>query len=220
MRRILNSIANLGFRGFRSTMEVLGFSDDTINAFIYNPIFYRDCIRRSSPTAGIVAEILIREFQPKTVIDIACGCGIYVKEFRDRGVDAVGLDGSKVAIKMSLAGDKLGFVNFCRGFSPIREKADLCVSIECAEHVDKRFSTDIVSMLASASDHIFFTAAIPGQGGVEHINEQPNSFWIDLFARQGFAFDRELTERLRREMQEKKVIWWIPQNLMIFKKSV
>ena len=41
--------------------------------------------------------------------------------------------------------------------------------------------------LTSFSDVILFSAAIPGQGGTHHVNEQWPSYWIEKFAARGYV---------------------------------
>ncbi|MCA9789386.1 MAG: hypothetical protein KC462_06410, partial [Cyanobacteria bacterium HKST-UBA05] len=62
---------------------------------------------------------------------------------------------------------------------PIRfnQTFDLAMCVEIAEHIPNRCSRQLVKTLTKASDTVFFTAAPPGQGGVGHINEQPQAFW-------------------------------------------
>ena len=58
------------------------------------------------------------------------------------------------------------------------------------------------ALAAAARKHVCLTAAGPGQAGLCHVNCQPKSFWIRLFADQGFAFDEVLTDRWQRENAE------------------
>ena len=50
--------------------------------------------------------------------------------------------------------------------------------------------SSFVHEITQLSDRVVFSAAIPGQGGVNHINERPQSYWIDKFSTFDFiAFD-------------------------------
>jgi hypothetical protein len=45
-----------------------------------------------------------------------------------------------------------------------------------AEHLDARHADTFVTNLTSASNIAFLTAAEVGQGRLNHVNEQPNSY--------------------------------------------
>jgi hypothetical protein len=67
------------------------------------------------------------------------------------------------------------------------------------------------------------TAAPPGQGGTQHVNEQPKEYWGALFSERGFR--RSLRDELALQIgileAQKRgdhVAFWFPSNLMIFTK--
>ena len=67
---------------------------------------------------------------------------------------------------------------------------DLVISLEVAEHLPASSADQFVESLTGLSDFVLFSAAIPHQGGVNHINEQWQSYWAEKFAaRQYLAFD-------------------------------
>jgi hypothetical protein len=95
---------------------------------------------------------------------------------------------------------------------------DLCCSIEVAEHLPEESADVFVETLCGLSNTIFFTAAVENQGGHGHINEQPNEYWIEKFSAFGFKYKEALTKQMRQEMNDNKVVWWISNNLMIFRR--
>jgi hypothetical protein len=50
---------------------------------------------------------------------------------------------------------------------------DLVQSLEVAEHIPPAQTEIFVDNLAAHGDVILFSAAVPGQGGEFHVNEQP-----------------------------------------------
>ncbi len=191
----------------------------TVNTNIYDRRFFRNTIQLEGASARAAVEILNKYFQSKSVIDIGCGAGIYLKEFQKKGVEILGYDGSPAALEESLVGDKIKLHDLEKPLF-LKRKFDLCLCFEVAEHLEFRYSEVLVDTLVRLAPVIVFTAATPGQGpeSIGHINEQPHEFWIELFRKKGFYLDKELTEKIRKEMKEKKVVWWITKNLMIFKK--
>ena len=58
---------------------------------------------------------------------------------------------------------------------------------------------------------------MPGSSGRDHVNEQPNDYWIEKFAARGFGFDRELAMRLRSEWRAEGVDEAFFKSLMVFR---
>ena len=87
------------------------------------------------------------------------------------------------------------------------------MSIEVAEHLPESAADGFCRTLASASDYLLFSAAIPGQGGVGHFNEQPLPYWVDKFWKLGFV----PIEPIRPYIAEDRTIQpWLRQNLIMF----
>ena len=90
---------------------------------------------------------------------------------------------------------------------------ELAQSLEVAEHLDHIFAANFVQLLTSLADVVLFSAAIPYQGGVCHINEQPPAYWAELFAKQGYV----CLDFLRPSIwSDESVLWWYRQNLLVF----
>jgi len=67
-------------------------------------------------------------------------------------------------------------------------KFDLAICLEVAEHLEVDSADTIVETLIGLSDYILFSAAIPGQGGQNHINEQWSQYWVNKFKARGYSF--------------------------------
>ena len=186
---------------------------------IYNEHFFKRTKRMEMPSAQAVAHILIKHFHPKSIIDIGCGVGIYLKEFENNNVDIIGFDSAAAALNGSLVGNKIKLHDLCKPLT-LNKSFDLCLCIEVAEHLKPECGDILLETLTGLSQNIVFTAATPGQGSEEigHINEQSHEFWINAFEQMGFALDKESTENIKKEMEDNSVVWWITKNLMIFKK--
>jgi len=93
---------------------------------------------------------------------------------------------------------------------------DLALCLECAEHLSESVAPTLVAALANVATHVVFSAAVPGQTGVGHINEQYPDYWRDLFAIQGFQmfdFFRPLI------WNDERVEFWYRQNMYLFSKA-
>ena len=97
---------------------------------------------------------------------------------------------------------------------------DVAVSMEVAEHIPESRADRYMDLLARAGRAVVFTAAPPGQGGNDHVNERPSEYWIAKFADRGFRLDGELTRSWRDHWRRSEhVRGWYHQNLMVFRRA-
>jgi hypothetical protein len=97
------------------------------------------------------------------------------------------------------------------------ERRDIALSFEVAEHLQERYADRFVALLCRASETIVISAATPGQGGLDHVNEQEHSYWIAKFTLQGYTFDEMLSTSWRSRWKEKGAVKCYYNNLMIFR---
>ena len=90
---------------------------------------------------------------------------------------------------------------------------DLEVSLEVGEHLRTKTSRTFVRSVTAAAPVVLFSAAIPGQDGTSHINEQWPEFWQGLFAEFGYHRFDLFRSKVWRDAQ---VEWWYRQNLYLF----
>jgi hypothetical protein len=95
-------------------------------------------------------------------------------------------------------------------------KFDICLSLEVAEHIPKEFADVFIKNLVNASDIIIFSAAIPGQGGTNHVNLQYPNYWSAKFREMGFS----LLEDPRKSIPGRhKLAPWYRQNLLVYSRT-
>ena len=68
------------------------------------------------------------------------------------------------------------------------------------------------------SDRVIFTAALPGQGGTHHVNEQPHEFWDELFRACGYRRSA-LAESLLDDLAEIPEPAWMHTNLIVYERA-
>jgi hypothetical protein len=96
---------------------------------------------------------------------------------------------------------------------------DVVVSIEVAEHLPGIVADRYVDLLTRLSRVVVFTAAPPGQGGADHVNDQPPSYWVTKFQQRGFEHAEELSHRWRESWKAAgDVESWYYKNLMVFRR--
>lgn len=185
---------------------------------IYDDDFFTK-IQTSKVSINAIANSIIKHFQPLTLLDVGCGTGDLIENLRSRGVNVFGLERAETALKicMNKSLDVLKF-DIERDRLPKFEKIDVVVSMEVAEHLPESCAEHYVALLCEKTKVVVFTAATPGQGGDNHINEQPHQYWIDKFIKYGFKFDESLSLQLRYDWKLERVPDWYYRNIMIFKR--
>jgi len=172
-----------------------------------------------------IVPILMDKFNPKSVIDIGCGIGNFLKIFSQYGVNEIlGIDGDwvdKELLIQNIPEEKFKkidlnteFKSFVKDYS---YKYDLLISLEVAEHLAPATAQDFISCLCGLSDNIIFSAAIPFQGGENHVNEQWPSYWIELFKSNGFVCNNFMRPLI---WNNTNIHWWYRQNMLYFKRNV
>lgn len=187
--------------------------------WIYDADYYKQTIEGPAVrSSGTIAHSIVTEFQAKRVIDVGCGTGALLEALRSRGCEVCGLEYSAVALEYCRS-RQLDVEKFDLEHDSVdgRGPFDVAVSMEVAEHLPQSVADRYVSLLTRLSRVIVFTAATPGQGGADHVNEQPPEYWIGKFRQQGFEYAEALTHRWRAGWKAAgDVEAWYHQNLLVF----
>lgn len=166
----------------------------------------------------IVPKILSKlPFSVKSVIDVGCGLGTWLKVFKDNNVEVIrGVDGDH--LDRNLLTIPLEVLTTQDLEKPIKlnEKFDLAISLEVAEHLREESADTFVNSLVELSDVIIFSAALKNQGGQNHLNEQNPNYWMQKFSKFGYEF----YDVFRYEFwDESNVEWWYRQNMFLVAKK-
>lgn len=143
---------------------------------------------RAALTAS--AEAIVREIDPRTVLDVGCAMGFLVEALRDRGVEAYGLDVSRYAVERI----RESIRSYCWVATiaePISGRYDLIVCHEVLEHLPANEAATAIGHLCDASDDVLFASSPDDYGEETHRNVQPAEYWAELFAQFGFIRDLE-----------------------------
>lgn len=135
-----------------------------------------------------IADRIIADIRPGTILDAGCALGFLVESLRARGVDAFGLDISEYAIQNVSP----SIQPYCRVGSvtePFSRQYDLIVSIEVLEHMPKADSEQAIVNFCQHTDDILFSSTPLDYKEATHFNVQPPEYWAEQFARHGFVRD-------------------------------
>lgn len=167
-----------------------------------------------SPTATISRDEVFKQLEEDfiytkgdTILDFGCGIGEW----------GIGLP-SYTGVDYNVPREKL-LINqyidhdlthpFHKG-----HKANLILCLEVGEHIEERFAKTLVkSICDAATDTILFSAAFPGQGGIDHCNEKWPSWWAKLFEEHGFYPHTEIRDTLK---SNPNIDIWYRNNIILY----
>ena len=180
----------------------------------YDRDFYRFIDATALRSARRVVPRVLELIQPARVVDVGCGQGAWVSVFLEHGVpEVLGVDGEWVDPADLLIPLQRFQHRDLRQPLELGATFDLAVCLEVAEHLPPDQADRFVESLTRLAPVVLFSAAIPHQGGVGHLNEQWPDYWAERFARRGFR----TLDVLRRELwDDGEVAWWYVQNTLIF----
>jgi SAM-dependent methyltransferase len=180
----------------------------------YGPKFYTSQSGGSAQSAKRLIPLVIRLLKPRSILDVGCGTGSWLRVAKDNGVpDIFGVDGPWVQ-KAGLVIPESQFQE-CDLSVPfhLRRRFDLVMTLEVAEHIAPTSAGGFIDSLCSHADTILFSAALPGQGGRMHVNEQPLSYWVNKFAQRNY----QVTDVLRPHIWDDAEIGpCYRQNMVLF----
>jgi SAM-dependent methyltransferase len=186
----------------------------------YNPVIFEMYDRLAGSDAPAVVEALRETFPDvRRAMDVGAGSGAYAAEAQRRGWEITAIERSSVG-QRHVKAKGVEVFDFDLGKEPPSVAVgavDLAYCFEVAEHVPANLADALVSFLVGRGARIVLTAAPPGQGGTGHVNEQPASYWIDLFAAHG----RQPHQDLRQQFVSRLPLdtlseHWRMTNVLVF----
>ena len=149
---------------------------------LYNSKFFTGQVDKSHRSAKEYMTYLFNFYKPNSIVDFGCGTGAWLMVAQDLGVkDLLGIDGEWIQ-GQQIDTEKINYkLENLEQSIKLQRKFDLAISLEVAEHLTENRAKSFVSDICCAADLVLFGAAIKGQGGINHINEQLPSYWINLF---------------------------------------
>lgn len=183
---------------------------------VYDAQFYADQVEDSARSARAVLPLVFAAGRPTGVIDVGCGQGAWLAVAEELGAtDLTGLDGDWVD-RGALRSPRIDFraTDLTRPVA-IDRRRDLCISVEVAEHLPASSADGFVRTLCAAADLVLFSAAVPLQGGTDHVHEARASAWVARFDAEGY----DCFDLLRGAIWDRAdVAWWYRQNALLFAK--
>ncbi len=188
---------------------------------IYHPRYHDIKNIGSFNAARKILPILFHAFKIQSVVDFGCAAGTWLAAAKELGAtDLTGIEGSWADnwVNDTIISRNDFSLVLQNLEEPVRvtKEYDLAVSLETAEHLRPRRAETFVEDLCAASKKILFSAAIPGQGGNNHFNEQWPSYWTAIFLRFCYVPVDCIRPRI---WSDDTIPWWYRQNCLLYVKE-
>ena len=162
----------------------------------YSETYFDNLNKATIDAARIILKELNSIYKFKNLIDIGCGHGSWLQAASEISSikKITGVDGiySKKLHQNFKTNSKINFIYLDLEKKLLFKKEtkvdkyDLAISLETAEHLSPLRAKGFIKDICSISDVIFFSAAVDGHGGQNHLNENNQSYWIKLFENQKY----------------------------------
>lgn len=150
----------------------------------------------------------------RSVVDVGCGRGAWLSVFEEYGAETiVGYDGEYIdRSRLLIPTECFRSAELTKPLA-VKENFDLAVCLEVGEHLPPNAASRLVNVLTACAPMVLFSAAIPGQRGTRHINEQWPQYWQRLFADHGFVRLDPIRPLIWRDLS---VAWYYKQNIFLY----
>lgn len=180
----------------------------------YDANFFSSHHPGAASSAAVMVPLMLDLSGARSVVDVGCGIGTWLAEFARLGITNIhGFDGVWVDPKQLLIPRDCFTATDLGRLIPPLQRFDMAISLEVAEHLPEVSADAFVDSLTGLAPAIAFSAAIPMQGGTDHVNEQWPGYWAAKFAARGFVAIDCIRERV---WNEPGVEWWYAQNTILY----
>lgn len=206
-------------KNIESRLKILNklFNKYSENSEVY---LHADYLHRDTKSPKAILDIVRETVTINSAVDVGCGLGSWLSVLDEQGVnDVLGIDGDYLPLdKVMIPQDKILRTNLEERFPEINRKYDLAICLEVAEHLNAESADGLVTFLTGLSDAVLFSAAVPYQGGINHVNEQWIEYWQEKFNSHGYEYYDLIRFKI---WNDNNVKWWYKQNcFLVLKKEI
>ncbi len=181
---------------------------------VYPESFYSTSWQRASRSARRIVPLILDLVAPRSAVDVGCGTAAWLEVLREAGVeDVVGVDGPHISLDLLRIPASSFHVHDLAKPLRLSRRFDLAVSLEVAEHLPPEAAERFIGDLTELAPVVMFSAAVPGQGGTHHVNEQWPEYWAKLFGAKGYVVVDCVRPRI---WQDDEVEFFYAQNVLLF----
>jgi len=179
----------------------------------YDKSFADAATQDSLRSARKIVPYLIAKYDPRSVVDVGCCLGAWLSVFASSRVPITGIDGAYVDQSQLLIKPEEFIALDLESQELPSRRYDMALCIEVAEHLTPEAGRRTIGWLCKHADVVVWSAAIPGQGGTNHINEQWPSIWRKEFKQRGFVPSYALRELF---WDDRDVGFCVRQNILVY----
>ena len=162
-----------------------------------------------------LADLMVEFFKNENVtslVDLGCGDGKYVENFKKNGINACGYDGNPDTPEYT--NNRCGVLDLSQPYK-FEQPFDWVMSLEVGEHLPPQFEDIFIENLHNNNKNgIILSWAVEGQGGHGHFNERNNDYVKAKFAKLGYVNDVEAENKMRAVAS----VGWFRNTVMVFRK--
>jgi len=145
----------------------------------------------------LMCQSVIDIWHPKTAIDLGAAIGDLVKGFIDRGVDAVGIEGSPSCIPYLVCPrEKMAIHDLTKPLPPL-PKFDVVTCFEVIEHIEPEYTDILLNNITQLSDVLVISICCYGPTTKVHPNVKTFPFWEEKFKQLGFTRYPDKEEQIK-----------------------
>lgn len=164
--------------------------------------------RYSLELADNLAKIFRRDLP---ILDLGCGVGFYANHLSQKAFSVLAFEGTPGIESIALF-KPIYTHDLTQSSLSLPRGQILC--LEVGEHIPAQFEGHLLDTLAALTvGTLVLSWAIPGQGGLGHVNERLNDYIIDRMQERGLIFSPDTTAFLRSAVG---TCWWFAQTLLVF----
>jgi hypothetical protein len=158
-----------------------------------------------------LADGILVQSRPRTLmLDLGCSLGRYVGYWRGAGRVVIGVDTPEVAAiaieKLDIFAADLMALFLEVPWGVIHHSTVIC--LEVGEHIPVEFESVFLDNVCRYASMLFLSWAVPGQGGLRHVNERPNEYVIAQVEKRGLKFCKQDTDWLRERVKNDPCHWF------------
>jgi hypothetical protein len=168
----------------------------------------------SIDSARVVLPLVTGLVRPASAVDVGCLFGAWAAVARELGVrDLAAVDGGYVDRAELLVPEHRFIAHDLARPLRLGRRFDLALCLEVAHYLPQARAAGLVADLCALAPVVLFSAAIPRQGGLGHVNEQWPAYWAKRFVAHGYA----PVDCVRDEVwDDPRVAPWYAQNALLF----
>jgi SAM-dependent methyltransferase len=149
----------------------------------------------------------------RNVVDFGCGQGAWLSVWAAAGAAVTGVDGPYIDRRGLLIDPGVFHAADLSAPIDLGQQFDLVQSLEVAEHLPAAKAGQFVDTLTAHGACVLFSAAVPGQGGENHVNEQPLGYWRAIFRERGYSAVDYLRPLISNDAA---IARWYRCNIMLY----